>query len=421
MPIVLLLEFRVAVPVQFAAAGIGAVEELHEPHAPLDEASCQDAVPREGGLEGIGRVVGPVVAERRGRLRGQVRELGHRELHPRSQLVCGDPRGERPVLGMPPEVLLVEPPEQAPGIAVGGGGDARRGREVPHWRGGGEHRALELRRQEAGPPVVAAGLWNPAWVEDRYERRQVLVFAAERVGDPRAEARKAVEDRSGGEEVLRRTMRVRAARERVHEGDLVGQAGEVRDHLRHPLARPAPRLERVLRPREIARRTLERHGRPSRERLVIPGHEFRLPVPRLELAHGPRAEDHEHVLRLGGEVRRTGRIGPRRIDHRARRRARREEPVVGEQARQRDRAERRRGITEEASPIEQTARRPALAVRLGHGGGSHGWHRRPRHGRWRNSLALNSTRQSIGSPCARTIGSTRLRSAASGSRAKASV
>ena len=45
---------------QLAAAGVGAVEELHEAHAALDQPPGEDAVAGEGGLDRVGRVVGAV-------------------------------------------------------------------------------------------------------------------------------------------------------------------------------------------------------------------------------------------------------------------------------------------------------------------------------------------------------------------------
>ncbi|MFM8892835.1 MAG: PSD1 and planctomycete cytochrome C domain-containing protein [Planctomycetia bacterium] len=93
-------------------------------------------------------------------------------------------------------------------------------------------------------------------------------------------------------------------------------------------ADPLPR--RVDRMFEIALgRPLKRDRRPAGERLVVPGDELGLPVPRLQLAHRAGTEDDHDVLRLRGEVRRPRCIGPRRID----RRSRREQLVVCEQAR----------------------------------------------------------------------------------------
>ena len=54
--VVLLLEFVVTVPVEFAAAGIGAVEELHEADAAFDQPPGENAVSGESGFDRVGFV-----------------------------------------------------------------------------------------------------------------------------------------------------------------------------------------------------------------------------------------------------------------------------------------------------------------------------------------------------------------------------
>jgi hypothetical protein len=93
--VVLLLELAVTGPVQLAGAGVGAVEELDEADVPLDEPPREDTIPGEGGLDGVGRIIGPVEPQHVGGLAGEVGSLRHAALHSRGELVAGDPGRER--------------------------------------------------------------------------------------------------------------------------------------------------------------------------------------------------------------------------------------------------------------------------------------------------------------------------------------
>ena len=109
--VVLFLEFVVTIPVEFTAAGVSPVEELHKPHAPFDEPASQDAVAGKSGFNGIAGVVGSVGSQDMGRLSGQIANLRNAELHPRCQLIAGDPCGQFFVTGVLFEVALVQLPE----------------------------------------------------------------------------------------------------------------------------------------------------------------------------------------------------------------------------------------------------------------------------------------------------------------------
>ena len=122
--VVLFLEFVVTIPVEFTAAGISPVEELYKPHAPFDEPASQDAVAGKSGLDGIAGVIGSVGFQDVGRLGGQIANLRHAELHPRSQLIAGDAGSEFFVTGVLFEVALVQLPEQAAGGLIGVAGDS---------------------------------------------------------------------------------------------------------------------------------------------------------------------------------------------------------------------------------------------------------------------------------------------------------
>ena len=161
----------------------------------------------------------------------------------------------------------------------------------------------------------------------------------------------------------------------MNEGDFVGEAGQVRDHLRHHLPGLAARLEFVLRPGEIPRRPLERHRRSTGERLVVVLHKLRLPVPGLELADSTGTEDHEHALGPRREMGGTWHIGAGGIDQWHDRaavaigRAVGGQPVAGEEIKERHPAGRGGGMAEEAPPVEE--------ARAGGGESGHGWHARP--------------------------------------------
>ena len=94
MHIILRFEITVAVPVEFASTRIRAVEKLHEAHATFDEATCEDAVLREGGFVGILSVVGTVELQDVRGLGAEVIDLGHAELHAGGEFVAGDARRE---------------------------------------------------------------------------------------------------------------------------------------------------------------------------------------------------------------------------------------------------------------------------------------------------------------------------------------
>ena len=112
MAVVVGLDPLVAVPVEDALAhGEGAVEERDEPHPALQQPAGQQAVAAEAGEDRVGVV--EAVERPRGRaLARQVADLRRAELHPRGQLVRGDPRRELGVAGMLLQVLVVEQPEE---------------------------------------------------------------------------------------------------------------------------------------------------------------------------------------------------------------------------------------------------------------------------------------------------------------------
>ena len=80
-----------------AGAAVGAVEDLHEPHAALDQPPGGEALLAEGLRGGL---VEAVQLLRRRRFGGEVDDVGHGGLHAEGQLVRLDPRRERRVVGV---------------------------------------------------------------------------------------------------------------------------------------------------------------------------------------------------------------------------------------------------------------------------------------------------------------------------------
>ena len=166
---------------------------------------------------------------------------------------------------------------------------------------GAERRPLKRGRQESGAPVVRTILRHAARIGNRDERGQVLVLAAERIADPRAEAGKTIEHEAGREEVFGRAVRVGLAGERMDERNVVGQLREMRDHVGNHLAGLAARAELVLRPGKISGRSLERHRRTAGQRLAVPLDQLGLVVPRFQLAHGSAQKMTTTFFAFGGK------------------------------------------------------------------------------------------------------------------------
>ena len=192
---------------------------------------------------------------------------------------------------------------------------------MPHGVFAAHRGALESGGEKAGAPVVGSILRHAAWIGNGDVGRQILVLATERIRRPGTKTREAIEHGASGEEVLRRAMRVGFAGKRMHEGDVIRQFREVRDHVAHPLAGLATRTKGILRSREITRRTLEGHRRAAGQWLSVPLDQLGFVIPGLKLTHRPCTEDDDHVLRLGREMRAARCKRPRRVD---------EDPIVGE-------------------------------------------------------------------------------------------
>ena len=123
-----------------------------------------------------------------------------------------------------------------------------------------ERRALIGRRHVAVAPVRRAVDRPAAVIGEDDEPGQVLVLAAEAVGDPAADARMPGEDAAGVHLEQRRAVRRAQRVHRADQRDVVGVLGHVREQLRHVHAALAVLLELPRRGHQPAGRA----HRPSR-------------------------------------------------------------------------------------------------------------------------------------------------------------
>ena len=107
--------------------------------------------------------------------------------------------------------MFVQPDDEVPRGAVSIGPDSCRPGKISDGLCGVEIGPLKCGWQEAGVPTVAARTGRAARVGNRDVRRQILVFASQRIGRPSPDAGKAIEREPGVHEVLARTVRIRLA------------------------------------------------------------------------------------------------------------------------------------------------------------------------------------------------------------------
>src|SRR6185369_15941910 len=96
----------------------------------------------------------------------QIGNFRNAELHSGGELVAGDAGGQLAIPWKQAEVLLVEPIQELASRTLFSLADARGRLQIRHRFLRVEGSALEDCRQEAGAPVVDAGLWDPARVGD---------------------------------------------------------------------------------------------------------------------------------------------------------------------------------------------------------------------------------------------------------------
>ena len=201
-------------------------------------------------------------------------------------------------------------------------------------------------------------LRHAARIGDGHERRQVVAVAPKRVGRPRADAGEAVEREPGRHLALSRPVGVALGRHRVNEAHLVGQFAKLRQQVARHRAALAPRLELPERLDEVPLLSLEcdqLFAAGGRHRRVVPLHELRLVVERVDVRERARAEDHQHLLGLRGKVRRPRGVGMGRVDERPDWWLSTEQPLLVQERRQRDAREAGAAPLEEVTAVEHPA------------------------------------------------------------------
>ncbi|MFM1944028.1 MAG: hypothetical protein RI897_3010 [Verrucomicrobiota bacterium] len=317
---VLFLEHLVSVPVAdaFAAGLVGAIEELDEADAVFDEATGENTVSGIAGLEvfewGAG-FVGTVHFEDMPGFGGEVADFGDGELHAGGEFVAGDACSEFSIPRVVLQVVLVQLVEEVAGGFVGGGVDGCRAVEVTDGLGGAELGALEGGGEEAGSPVIDAGLRGAAGVGDGDVGGERFVVAAKGIGRPGADTGEAIEGEPGVHEILTGAVGVGVSGERVDEAHIIDQVGEVRDEVGNHFAAlaagsefPGAFGEHTLFALEGDERVSARHG------FAMVPDEFGFVVESIELAAGAGAEDHEDLFGGGGEVGWSGCVGVGGVD-----------------------------------------------------------------------------------------------------------
>lgn len=219
----------VAVPIAHALAhGIRAVEDLHEAHTLLAQATREDAVFGVTGLHGVRGIIGAIHLQNVRGLTAEIGERGHGHLHLRGEFVAGDARGEFAVAGEFFHVAFVEPLQEVRRGFVGARGDAIGARKEANRVLRIESGALIRSGKKGGAPVVARGLRIAAWIGNGDVGRQVFVLSAERVVHPRARRRKALQRLPRGHEGLAGAVCVRLRRHAVEEKEIVRACAELR-------------------------------------------------------------------------------------------------------------------------------------------------------------------------------------------------
>ncbi len=212
-----------------------AVVELHEPHAAFHQSTREQAVVGKRGLSWLRAVE---VVDRLG-LAGDVGELGHARLHPVGEFVrvdaCLDLRVAHTRLAQAVQILqgVERLPPQLRVHAVGVGDEQHGVGAAP------ELDALVDTREEARTPARLAAVGVVLAGNQHDERGEVLAVGSESVREPRPHARAANHLVPGVHEDLRRRVIELRRLHRLHDGDVVGDGGQVRQEVGDLLARLA--------------------------------------------------------------------------------------------------------------------------------------------------------------------------------------
>ena len=183
-------------------------------------------------------------------------------------------------------------------------------------------------RQKAGRPDGLAATGHRS-VQD-HKARQVLIFAAQPVSHPGADARPALQKHAGVHFQHGRSMVVGLRVAGVKQGHLIHVPGHVRKDFRNPGPRLAVplKLERRLQTFSTGGKEAGFGIGPIQFR-AVPFLELRLVVEGIDLRGAAGHEQPDHRFRFGGEMRCAGLHQAGRIGGRGR-----EQPFLVQQARQ---------------------------------------------------------------------------------------
>src|SRR5262245_49281568 len=214
------------------------VVKLDEPDAALDEPSREQTIVRESHTARLGAVH----LERLPRLTGEIDQLRRACLHAIRHFVRRDARGDLRIAG-DVEPRLIQIAEHVECLPLAAAVHAGRAGEIQDgFACGAERHTLVDGGQEAAAPERGAPARAARTGLQDHEARQVLSFTAQAVGDPRAHAWPAELGGAGVHEQLRGTVVEDFRLDRGEDGDVVDDAGDVRQKLGHPRAgSPMPR------------------------------------------------------------------------------------------------------------------------------------------------------------------------------------
>ena len=269
---------------------LSVAENLHKPHAALDQSSGDQAA---GAVVAGDLLVDAVHFFRGLRFARDVERLPRRHLHARGQAVTFHARLEVVLAGMLLEMLAVQPVEQAKLLLL------RRTLQVPRrvevenaGRDRPHHRTLIDGRQLAVGPILSANQRQAAGVGQCHVCRQFLRLAAKRAGEPAAQHGASAGGPPGAERVIGRDVIIGTGVHRPDQRDFVGHPAQVRHQFGQLHAALAVRLKSPKRRHDLAaglRRVVELYV--AREGLTVVLDQFRLRVEKVDLT---RATEHEH-------------------------------------------------------------------------------------------------------------------------------
>ena len=276
--------------------------QLHEPHAALDQAPRDEALPTVAGHLFV-RGIESVKLLRRVGLAAEIAQLGHRRLHEIRGLVIFDRRVDRRFARGLRE-RAVEIADEAEPLALARLALARLDVRQRGIAVGLDDRGLMLRGQ------ITAAEKSHAPVRHRRAARlqhdeagQVLVLRSETVIHPRARARMAHERKPRVHRVIALRVLVHLRRHRANHRELIRARGEIRKQVGENQPALAVRFRLPRAGHEVA--VVVEHRGPHRHghRLAVTAFQFRLRIPRIHVRHAAAHVGEDDVLHARRKMR----------------------------------------------------------------------------------------------------------------------